>query len=149
MIFLAMSFRQIEKQKDPFFKSYTAIENISNVSHWYCCCHIYFGCQTIQNLLRNQKRYCCYCQFKDRYSLLMLDEVKRDFKRMKVFYHGLLEDFEVFRFTKNISYFACNFDTFDPFCYVKNMTEQQRSDLKDFLFYSRRIKNRWFFFNYY
>ena len=72
----------------------------------------------------------------------MLDEVKRDFKRMKVFYHGLLEDFEVFRFTKNISYFACNFDTFDPFCYVKNATEQQRSDLKDFLFYSRRIKNR-------
>ena len=33
MIFLAMSFRQIEKQKDPFLKSYTAIENISNVAH--------------------------------------------------------------------------------------------------------------------
>ena len=33
MIFLAMSFRQIEKQKDHFFKSYTAIENISNVAH--------------------------------------------------------------------------------------------------------------------
>ena len=49
----------------------------------------------------------------------MLDEVKRDFKRMKVFYYGLLEDFEVFRFTKNISYFACKFDTFDRFVTLK------------------------------
>ena len=91
-----MSFRQIEKQKDFFFKSYTAIENILNVARWYCCCHIYFGCQTIQKFLRNQKRYCCYCQFKDRYGLFMLDEVKRDFKRMKEFYFGILEDIEGF-----------------------------------------------------
>ena len=67
----------------------------------------------------------------------MLHDVKRDFKQMNSFYYGVLEDVEGFKFTKGLSYFASNFDIFDPFCYVKNTTEKQQSELKDFLFYSR------------
>ena len=73
-----MSFRQVEKQKEYFFKRYIATDNIASVAHWFCCCNNYFGCQTIQNFLRKQKRYCCCCRFKDSYNLFMLHEVKRD-----------------------------------------------------------------------
>ena len=51
---------------------------------------------------------------------------------MNSFYYGVLEDVEGFKFTKSLSYFASSFDIFD-----KNTTEQQQSELKDFLFHSR------------
>ena len=52
-----MSSKQIEVQKEYFFKSYIATENIANIGHLYCCYQIYSGCQTIQNFLRNLKRH--------------------------------------------------------------------------------------------
>ena len=78
-----MSFKQIEVQKEYFFKSYIAIQNIANIGHLYCCCQICSGCQIIQNFLRNLKRYYCYCQFADCYNLHSLNEIKRDVARMK------------------------------------------------------------------
>ena len=59
-------------------KSYIAIENITNIVHWNCCCQIYDGCPTIENFLNCDKRYCCYCQFVDRYNFDLLPKVKRD-----------------------------------------------------------------------
>ena len=56
-----MGFKQIEIQKEYFFKSYIAIENIANIGHLYCCCQMYSVCETIQNSLRVLKRKCCYC----------------------------------------------------------------------------------------
>ena len=55
---------------------------------------------------------------------------------MNSFYYGVLEDVEGFKFTKSLSYFASSFDIFD-----KNTTEQQQSELKDFLFHSRWKRN--------
>ena len=72
-----MSFKQTEVQKEYFFRSYIAIENIANIGYLHCYCQIYSGCQTIQNFIRNLKRYFCYCQFADCYNLHSLNDVVR------------------------------------------------------------------------
>ena len=120
-----MSFKQKEVQKEYFFKSYIAIENIANVGHLYCCYQIYSGCQTIQNFLRNLKRYCCYCQFADYYNLHSLNEIKRDVVRMKKLYNEILGDIENLKVYQNVNRFVSDFNIFDPFCYIENLNEER------------------------
>ena len=120
-----MSFKQKEVQKEYFFKSYIAIENIANVGHLHCCCQIYSGCQTIHNFLRNLKRYCCYCQFADYYNLHSLNEIKRDVVRMKKLYNEILGDTENLKVYQNVKRFLSGFNIFDPFCNIKNLNEER------------------------
>ena len=72
-------FQADRKIKRLCFKCYIAIENITSITHWFCCCKFYFGCQTIHNYLRIQKRYCCYCQFKALIICLCFTTLKRFF----------------------------------------------------------------------
>ena len=133
-----MSFKQIEVQKEYFIKSYIAIENIANIGHLYCCCQTYSGCRTIQNFLRKLKRYCCYCQFADYYNLHSLNEIKRDFVRMKKLYNELLGDIENLKVYQNVNRFVSDFDIFDPFCYIENLIEKQPIQLRDLIFFHCR-----------
>ena len=127
---------------------YTAIENITSVTHWFCCCKFHFGCQTTHNYLHIQKRYCCYCQFKDSYNLSMLHNVKKDFEKLKNFYKGILDEINRIMLSRNLDCSASNFDILCPFGYVEDASEQRRAKLKDFLFYSRWMRKvyHWFFF---
>ena len=128
-----MSFKQTEVQKEYFFKYYIAIENIANIGHLYCCCQIYSGCQTIQNFLRNLKRYCCYCQFADYYNLHSLNEIKRDVVRMKKIYNEILGDIENLKVYQNVNHFVSDFNIFDPFCYKENLNEERLNHLSFFI----------------
>ena len=92
-----MSSKQLEVQKEMLFKSYTAIENIANIGQLYCCCQIFSCCETIQNFLRSIKRYCCYCQFADRYNRQYLNEIKRNIQRLK---HTTMTFWEIVRFLR-------------------------------------------------
>ena len=134
-----MSFIQIEQQKEYFFKSYIAIENIANIGHLYCCCQIYSGSQTIHNFLRNLKMYCYYCQFADCYNLHSLNEIKRDVVRIKKLYNEILGDVENLKVYQNVNQFVSDFNIFDPFCYVENLYEEQLNELRDF-FHCRLTK---------
>ena len=129
-----MSFTQTEKQKDYFFKCYIVIENITSITHWFCCCKYYFGSQTIHNYLGTQKRYCCYCQFKDSYNLSMLHDVKKDLEKLKNFYYGILDEINQITFSRNLDCSVSNFDIICPFGYA---SEQGRTEWRDFLFCSR------------
>ena len=104
-----MTFRQVELQKEYFVQSYIAIENIRNIVHWNCCCQIYDGCPAIENFLDCDKRYCCYCQFVDRYNFDLVHEVKRDINLMKALYTEILTDVEVLKLHKNVNHFASNY----------------------------------------
>ena len=134
-----MSFRQKEKLKDHFFffKCYIAIENITSVAHWFCCCKFYFHCQTIHNFLRDQKKCCCYCQFKDSYNLSMLHDVKKDFGELRIFFYGILDKINRIKISRNLDCSASNFDILCLFGYVEDASEQRKAELKDFIFYYR------------
>ena len=77
-----MSFLEVENTKYIFFECYKIIENIQSVGSWYCMCHEYLGCQEIKNFIKNERRYCCMCQFQDTFNLWELNEVKRQIKQI-------------------------------------------------------------------
>ena len=77
-----MSFLEEENTKCIFFECYKIIENIQSVGSWYCMCHEYLGCQEIKNFIKNERRYCCMCQFQDTFNLWELNEVKRQIKQI-------------------------------------------------------------------
>lgn len=129
-----MSFTQVELQKGQFIKSYIAIENIRNISYWYCCCQIYSGCPTIDKFLKSDRRYSCYCQLVDHYTFDLLHKVKRDISLRKSLYNEILADVEVLKVYKNVNHFASNFDVFDAICFIERLIEERRSDFRDFLF---------------
>lgn len=93
-----MSFKRNRKTKRMFFKYFAIIENINNFGHWLCCCKYYFGCQTINNCLGKQKRYCCYCHFTNRHSKFMLQNIKRDYKKLQNYYDEVVQEINQFQF---------------------------------------------------
>ena len=129
-----MSSKQIEVQKEMLFKSYTAIENIANIGQLYCCCQIFSCCETIQNFLRSIKRYCCYCQFADRYNRQYLNEIKKKHTAFETYYNDILGDSEVLKINKDVNTFVSDCNIFDPFSCTTNLNEEQLNQLKDFLF---------------
>ena len=96
-----MTFRQVELQKEYFMQYYIAIENIRNIVYWNCCCQIYDGCYTIDNILNCDKRFCCYCQFVYHYNFDLLHKVKRDIYLMKALCNEILEDIKILALLKN------------------------------------------------
>lgn len=131
-----MSSNQIIYQKESFFRIYIAIENIANIGHMFCCCQIYSGCQTIQNFLRKIKRYCCYCQFADRYSFHLLHKIKKDTFCLQELYYDVLADIEILKLHKDVNEIVLDFDIFNSHCYIANTSEVERmNQLKDYLFY--------------
>ena len=75
-----------------FFECYKAIENFQSAGYWYSRCGQCSGCQTIQSLIRQKKRYCCICQFQDDYHLLKLSEIKRDIVKLRKNYSNIMKD---------------------------------------------------------
>ena len=57
---------------------------------WFCICHQYSGCQLIKDFVKCQKRYCCICQFQDRFDLWELNDIKREVKKLKNYYMEIM-----------------------------------------------------------
>ena len=72
-----MSSVEFDQVKQAFCNSYKIIDNMQSTGFWYCRCHDFFGCQTILSFLKNDKRYCFVCQFKDELSLFELRNIKK------------------------------------------------------------------------
>ena len=87
------------------------------------------------------KRYCCYCQFVDRYNFDLLHKVKRDINLMEALGNEILVDVEVLKLYKNVNHFASNYDVFYPAYFIEKLTKERRRELKEFLFHCRRIEN--------
>ena len=77
-----MSFLEVEYAKKLSFECYKIIVNIQSVGSWYCMCHEYLGCQEIKTFIKNERRYCCICQFQDTFNLWELNKVKRQIKQI-------------------------------------------------------------------
>ena len=129
-----MTFSQAELQKEYFIQPYIAIENIRNIAHWNCCWQIYDGCPTMENILNCDKRYCCHCQFVDRYNFDWLHKVKTNIFLMNAFCAEILEDIKILKLCKNVNHCASDYDVFYPAFYIEKLAEERRCELKEFLF---------------
>ena len=70
----------------------------------------------------------------------MLHDFKTDFEKLRIFYYGILDEINRIMFSRNLDCSASNFDILCPFGYAEDVSEQRRGELKDFLFYSRWIR---------
>lgn len=86
-----MPFEEVDESKQVFYKCYKIIDNILSKGFWYCYCHEYCGCQTILNILKNDKRYCCVCQFQDEFSFFELHKIKRFRFYLRRYYRKILD----------------------------------------------------------
>lgn len=128
-----MSFKQIEKQKEMFFRCFAIIENINNLGHWLCCCKFYSGCQTINNYLR-KKKICCYCQFNNSYNSFLLHHMKRNYNKLRSLHDEIVRKINQSQFARNFVYNSKNFNLFRPFGYWDNAIDQEILEMKNFLF---------------
>ena len=62
------------------------MKNVHSIRSWFCICHQYSGCPLIKDFIKRQKRYCCICQFQDRFNLWELNEIKGEIKKIKNYY---------------------------------------------------------------
>ena len=85
-----MAFLEAEYSKSVFFEYYKIIENIQSIGSWYCICHEYSGYQKTHSFIKNKRRYCCVCQFQDRFNLWELNEIKRQINKLKRYYMEIL-----------------------------------------------------------
>ena len=85
-----MSFQEVEYVKSVFFECHKIIENVHSIGSWFCICHQYSDYQLIKDFVWRQQRYCCICQFQDRFNLWELNEIKREVKKLKNYYMDIM-----------------------------------------------------------
>ena len=83
-----MTFQHVDYTKKVFFECFKLIENVQSVD--ICLCEKYCGCQSIENFQKNKKRYCCVCQFQDRFDFILLNQVKFHLKKLLCLYNETL-----------------------------------------------------------
>ena len=87
-----MSSKEIDHVKTLFFESFKIIENMHTIGYWFFVCQYSSGCHSLGIFLRLKKRYCCICQFHDRFNLWDLNEIKRDFSKFKKYYSEVMKE---------------------------------------------------------
>ena len=85
-----VSFQEVDHVKSIFFQCYKIIENVHSIGSWFYISHQYSGCQLIKDFVKRQKRYCCICQYQDRFNLWELNEIKRKVKKLKNYYMDIM-----------------------------------------------------------
>ena len=87
-----MSPKELAYVKTLFFEGFKIIKNMHTMEHWFGVCQYYSGCCSLENFLRLKKRYCCICQFQDRFNLWGLNEIKRDLPKLKKYYSEIMKE---------------------------------------------------------
>ena len=69
-----------------------ALKLLKTCMQWNIGFVFYSGCCSLEKFLRLKKRYCCICQFQDRFNLWGLNEIKRDLPKLKKYYSEIMKE---------------------------------------------------------